>query len=207
MRSVRLSKYYMKDKYGRDLSTPEAFKKIITRLYNYLLDLEICLLEICGWIPIHSVRNNIYRLAGIKIGNGSTIHTGCRFYQPENISIGSDTSVGDRCFLDGRAKLSIGSHTSIASQVLIYNSEHDINDEWFGAIEQPVMIGNYVFVGPRAVILPGVNIGDGAVIAAGAVVSKDVPKGEIYGGVPAKKIADRRLADYHYRLGRHRLFQ
>ena len=133
--------------------------------------------------------------------------TPSQFYQPENISIGVDTSVGDRCFLDGRAKLSIGSHTSIASQVLIYNSEHNINDEWFGANEQPVVIGDYVFIGPRAVILPGVHIGDGAVIAAGAVVSKDVSNGEIVGGVPAKKIADRQLRDYHYRLGRHRLFQ
>ena len=197
----------MKDKYGRDLSAPEASKKILVRLYNYLLDLEIYLLEICGWIPFHSIRNNIYRLAGAKIGGGSTIHIGCRFYQPENISIGVDTSVGDRCFLDGRAKLSIGSHTSIASQVLIYNSEHNINDEWFGANEQPVVIGDYVFIGPRAIILPGVHIGNGAVIAAGAVVSKDVSNGEIVGGVPAKKIADRQLRDYHYRLGRHRLFQ
>ena len=197
----------MKDKYGRDLSAPEASRKILVRFYNYLLDLEIYLLEISGWIPFHSVRNNIYRFAGVKIGSGSTIHIGCRFYQPENISIGADTSVGDRCFLDGRAKLSIGSHTSIASQALIYNSEHNINDEWFGANEQPVVIGDYVFIGPRAIILPGVRIGDGAVIAAGAVVSKDVFKGEVVGGVPAKKIADRQLKDYHYRLGRHRLFQ
>ncbi|MBI5357123.1 acyltransferase [Candidatus Collierbacteria bacterium] len=197
----------MKDKYGKDLSISEAAKKIIIRFHNYFLDFKIYLLELSGWIPFHSIRNNIYRFAGVKIGNGSTIHTGCRFYQPENISIGVDTSVGDRCFLDGRAKLSIGSHTSIASQVLIYNSEHNINDEFFGAIEQAVAIGDYVFIGPRAVILPGVHIGDGVVIAAGAVVSKDIPGGEIAGGVPAKKIADRQLKDYHYRLGRHRLFQ
>ena len=110
-------------------------------------------------------------------------------------------------FLTGEPNFLIGDHTSIASQVLIYNSEHDINDEWFGAIEQPVVIGDYVFIGPRVVILPGVNIGDGAVIAAGAVVSKDIPKGEVSGGVPARKITDRQLHDYHYRLGRHRLFQ
>ncbi|MBI2309948.1 acyltransferase [Candidatus Collierbacteria bacterium] len=197
----------MKDKYGKNLSNFEASKKILTRLYNYFLDLKIYLLEICGWIPFHFVRNTIYKLAGIRIGSGSTIHTGCRFYQPKNISIGAGTSVGDRCFLDGRTKLSIGNHTSIASQVLIYNSEHNINDEWFGAIEQPVTIGDYVFIGPRVIILPGVHIGNGAVIAAGAVVVKDVPEGEIFGGVPAKKIADRQLKDYHYRLGRHRLFQ
>ena len=197
----------MKDKYGKNLSNSEASKKIIIRLYNYFLDLKIYLLEICGWIPFHFIRNSIYRLAGIKIGAGSTIHTGCRFYQSNKIKIGEDTSVGDRCFLDGRTKLSIGNHTSIASQVLIYNSKHDINDEWFGAIYGEVKIGDYVVVVPRAIILPGVTIGDGAVIAAGAVVSKDVLEGEIVAGVPAKKIADRQLKNYHYRLGRHRLFQ
>ena len=197
----------MKDKYGKNLSNSEASKKIIIRLYNYFLDLKIYLLEICGWIPFHFIRNSIYRLAGIKIGAGSTIHTGCRFYQSNKIKIGEDTSVGDRCFLDGREEITIGSHTSIASQVLIYNSEHNINDELFRASQQPVVIGDYVFIGPRAIILPGVKIGDGTVVAAGAVVSKDVLKGEIVGGVPAKKIADRQLKDYHYRLGRHRLFQ
>ena len=64
----------MKDKYGRNLSNFEASKKILTRLYNYFLDLKIYLLEICGWIPFHFVRNNIYKLAGIKIGSDSTIH-------------------------------------------------------------------------------------------------------------------------------------
>ena len=197
----------MKDKYGKNLSNSEASKKIIIRLYNYFLDLKIYLLEICGWIPFHFIRNSIYRLAGIKIGAGSTIHTGCRFFQSNKIKIGKDTSVGDRCFLDGREEITIGSHTSIASQVLIYNSEHNINDELFRASQQPVVIGDYVFIGPRAIILPGVKIGDGAVIAAGAVVSKDVLEGEIVAGVPAKKIADRQLKNYHYRLGRHRLFQ
>lgn len=197
----------MQDKYGRNLSGAEALKKVLVRIYNYYLDLKIYLLEICGWIPSHFVRNNIYRLAGIRIGSGSTIHTGCRFYQPENISIGEDSSVGDRCFLDGRAKLAIGSHTSIASQVLIYNSQHDLSDEYFRATEEEVKIGDYVFIGPRTIILPGVTIGNGAAAAAGAVVTSDVPPRTIVGGVPAKKIGERSFTSFHYRLGRHRLFQ
>lgn len=197
----------MKDKTGRNLTGKEIIGKVIKRLNNYALDLEIYLLELAGWIPSHIVRNNIFRLAGVKIGKGSTIHVGCRFYQPANVRIGEDTSVGDRCFLDGREKLKIGSHTSIASQVLIYNSKHDINDEWFSARNGEVKIGDYVFIGPRAIILPGVTVGDGAVVAAGAVVTKDVVAGEVAGGVPAVKITDRKLKDYHYKLGRHRLFQ
>lgn len=197
----------MKDKTGRELTAKETMEKIFSRLRNCFLDFKIYVLEICGWVPSHIIRNNIFRLAGVKIGAGSTIHVGCRFYQPKGIKIGNDTSIGDRCFLDGRAKLIIGSHTSIASQVLIYNSEHNINDEWFTVRDGEVKIGDYVFIGPRVIILPGVTIEDGAVLAAGAVVTKDVPEGTVAGGVPAIKIGERKLKDFHYKLGRHRLFQ
>ena len=132
---------------------------------------------------------------------------GARFFNPKGVEIGADTMVGDHAFLDGREKLKIGSHVDIASQVLIYNSEHNLDAEDFHAVNEPVEIGDYVFIGPRAIILPGVKIGKGAVIAAGAVVTKDVPNFAIVGGVPAKVIGERKNKDPHYVLGRARLFQ
>lgn len=165
------------------------------------------LLRWTGYIPSHTLRKLVYKLSGIKIGEGSTIHMWANFFDPSGISIGTDTIVGDHCFLDGRDSLMIGSHSDVASQVLIYNSEHDINDENFKAITAPVEIGNYVFIGPRVIVLPGVKIGDGAVVAAGAVVTKDVEPFKIVGGVPAKEIGERKLKDPHYRLGRQALFQ
>jgi maltose O-acetyltransferase len=132
---------------------------------------------------------------------------GAQFFRPSGIRIGKGTIVGQNVFLDGRDRLVIGDHVDIASDVMIYNSEHDINSETFEAINGPVEIGDYVFIGPRVIILPGVKIGRGAVIAAGAVVTKDVNEGAIMGGVPAKEIGLRNLTNYKYRLGRSRLFQ
>jgi maltose O-acetyltransferase len=195
------------DKHGNTLEASQLFGKIKNRIIHYFLDFELLLLWIIGYVPFHFVRRFSYKLAGISIGKKSTIHMGARFYKPNLIAIGEGTIVGDHAFLDGRAPLSIGNHTSIASQVMIYNSEHDITHQDFAAIEAPVNIGNYVFIGPRAIILPGVTIGDGAVVAAGAVVTKDVPARMIVGGVPAKEIAPRKLETYAYRLGRFRLFQ
>ena len=122
-------------------------------------------------------------------------------------SIGDDTIIGEQGVFDGRDKLTIGNHVDIASNVLIYNSEHDINNVAFEATNEPVDIGDYVFIGPRSIILPGVKIGMGAIIAAGAVVTKDVQDFSIVGGVPAKVIGERKLKELHYRLGRARLFQ
>lgn len=196
-----------KDKTGKELSFNEALPKIKNRIISIGLDFQLMFLRWTGFIPSHTWRQFVYRVAGVQIGQGSTIHMWANFYNPENIIIGKDTIVGDHCFFDGRAKIKIGNHVDIASQVLIYNSEHDVHDPEFKAIQQPVEIADYVFIGPRVIILPGIKIGKGAVIAAGAIVTKDVPAGKIFGGVPAKEIGERKVKDFNYYLGRPRLFQ
>lgn len=197
----------LKDRSGRQLTTEAAFGKLVNRLYNYWLDFELMILRWLGHVPFHTIRNLSYRFAGIKMGRGSTFHMWANFFEPKNIIIGEGTVIGDHAFLDGRDKLKIGNHVDIASSVAVYNSEHDINREDFSAKDSPVEIGDYVFIGPRAVILPGVKIGKGAVIAAGAVVTKDVPAFKVVGGVPAGIIAERKNKNPTYRLGRARLFQ
>src|SRR3989344_5789746 len=198
---------FFQDRMGRPLTTTEASKKAVNRVFNWVLDLELLIVTWIGLVPSHLLRLFFYTLAGVKIGRGSRIHIGARFFYPANIKIGEGTIIGDNIFLDGREKLIIGNHVDIASGVMIYNSEHDINSEDFHAISAPVEIGDYVFIGPRAVILPGVKIGKGAVVAAGAVVTKDVTEDAIVGGVPAEVIGERKVKNLHYRLGRARLFQ
>lgn len=165
------------------------------------------LLRIVGYIPSHVIRNFAYFLAGVKLGEGSAIHMGALFYHPAGVIIGKDTIIGEGAVLDGRAKLTIGDHVDIASHVMIYNSEHDINDEYFSPVSAPVTIEDYVFIGPRAIILPGVTVKKGAIVAAGAVVTKDVEEYAIVGGIPAKKIGERSLKNPSYKLGRAAWFR
>lgn len=196
------------DKYGKSLSFYEAKSKIVNRVKNWLIDFKLLLIHMVSLhIPLWSIRKLAFLLSGVKIGKGTTIHMGCKFFEPKNIKIGEDTIIGDRAFLDGRAPLLIGAHVDIASEVMVYNSEHDINDIGFLAINEPVTINDYVFIGPRAIILPGVIIGKGAVVGAGAVVTKNVDPFDIVGGVPAIAIGSRKLKDVNYKLGRARLFQ
>lgn len=197
----------LRDKQGEKLSAAEAGNKIINRISSYFLDFELMLLRWVGHIPSHTFRKFVYSAFGIRIGKGSAIHMWANFFQPNNIRIGKDTIIGDHAFLDGRASLTIGDHVDIASSVMIYNSEHNLESEEFKAREESVEIGDYVFVGPRSIILPGVKIGKGAVVAAGAVVTKDVGDYEIVGGVPAKRIGERKKKNLKYKLGRARLLQ
>lgn len=189
--------------------------KIARRISTIWLEWVTGFLWWCvGYIPSHHIRRFFYRLSGVTIGSGSTIHMMARMYDPRHIRIGKDTIIGEKATLDGRKQLKnskggleIGDHVDIASEVMIWTSEHDIQDPSMAAIEEKVTIGDYVFIGPRAIILPGVTIGKGAVIAAGAVVTKDVDELSIVAGVPAKEISKRHKEALGYKLGRARWFQ
>lgn len=196
------------DKHGRKLSSTAAINKILNRIVSWLQDFNLYIVHaVSTHIPFYSLRSLVFRMVGVKIGRGSTIHMGCKFFNPAGVEIGIDSKIGSDAFLDGRSRLVIGDHVDIASEVMIYNSEHDINDPDFKAINGEVEIGDYVFIGPRAIILPGVKIGSGAIIAAGAVVTKNVESLDMIGGVPGKVIGQRKNKDFKYVLGRARLFQ
>lgn len=197
----------MKDKTGRELAVQEIGIKSARRAKTISSEFLIMLLHFVGQVPSHHLRRAFYRSCGMEIGKGSTIHMGARFYELENITVGNDTIVGEDVVLDGRDKIVIGDHVAIASEVMIYNAEHDIHDKDFRVVTEPVIVSDYVFIGPRAIILPGVTIGKGAVVAAGAVVTKNVDPYTIVGGVPAEKIGERNIAEAGYTLGRAAWFR
>ena len=189
------------------MSQKTTSEKLINRIKTIFTEFVTLKLHIIGCIPFHHVRRLGYRLNGLTIGSGSSIHMHTTFYEASGICIGEDTIVGEKATLDGRGKINIGNHVDIASEVMIYTSEHDINDVHFKAHVSPVVINDYVFIGPRAIILPGVTIGRGAIVGAGAVVTKDVADFAIVGGVPAKQIGERENKNPSYHLGRAAWFR
>ncbi|MDH7568506.1 MAG: acyltransferase [Armatimonadota bacterium] len=143
-------------------------------------------------LPGYALRHAYYRrVCGIALGPGSSIHMHT-FITGTNIRIGAHTAIGRRTYLDGRAGITIGDNVSISPDVQILTAQHDMDDPDFANVLAPVVIEDYVWIGTRAMILPGVRVGYGAVVAAGAVVTKDVPPMTVVAGVPARPIRQRK---------------
>ncbi len=152
-------------------------------------------------IPVQWVRHGILRLYGMEIDRTSIIYMGGEIRSPRNISIKKNTTIGHKCTLDGRGGISIGECVNFSSEVMIWSVEHDLNSPSFGTHEGRVIVEDYAWLSCRSIILPGVTIGKGAVVAAGAVVTKSVEPYAIVGGVPARKIGER-TKDLQYSLGK-----
>jgi len=128
---------------------------------------------------------------------------GCEFRATEKLTIGQGTVIGDRCLLDARNGIIIGNNVNLSSDVHIFTEQHDHRDPLFrcnSTRDFRVLVDDYVWIGPDTTILPRVHIGKGSVIAAGAVVTHDVPPYTIVAGIPAKKIGERNK-DLRYTCG------
>jgi len=148
--------------------------------------------RIIGFIPSHRVRLFFYRyFLNCEIGKRSHVFMEAWFYSRGNFYIGQDSVINQKCKLDNRGGISIGNNVSISSEVYILTGDHDLKSEDFSGRTRPVVIEDFVFVGTRAMILPGVILGQGSAVAAGAVVTRDVPPFTIVAGVPAKPIGKR----------------
>jgi acetyltransferase-like isoleucine patch superfamily enzyme len=132
-----------------------------------------------------------------KIGKDSSIHMGV-FVTGNNITVGDNVVINRRIYLDGRIGITIQNNVSISPEAYIVSMEHEPNDPNFATRGGEVVIEDHVWIGARAMILPGVRIGEGAVVGACALVTKNVAPYKIVAGVPARSIGDR-SRDINYR--------
>jgi acetyltransferase-like isoleucine patch superfamily enzyme len=159
-------------------------------------------------VPSFAARRAWYgTVLGIELGDHVGIFLGCRFwyYTPpqvrrEGCRIGSNTIINRGCTLDLRGGLEIGENVSISPEVMILTAGHRMDDPGFPVELKRVVISDYVWVGSRAMIMPGVTLGRGSVVAAGAVVTRDVRPLAIVAGVPAREVRERAESGLGYRL-------
>ena len=182
-----------------DPRLPHTAQRAVRRVWVLWQGLVLFAITLVGRVPCHAFRRFMYRYVfGVGLGAGSVVHWGTRFFRPSGVTIGSYCNIGNDAFLDGRSGLTIGNCVATGAEVMIYTQQHDVDSRDFALEGAPVVIEDFVYLGPRVIILPGVRIGKGAVVAAGAVVTRNVEAYTVVGGVPATFIRERRRdLDYH----------
>lgn len=140
-------------------------------------------------LPVQWLRLAVLRALGARIGRGVKVMRGTTVLAPERLVLEDGAGVGFRCVLDARGGLRLGRNTIAASDVQFIGAHHDLRT--FEPVLRRVDVADHVWIASRATVLDGVSIGRGAVVAAGAVVTSDVPSMAVVGGVPAKRIGTR----------------
>lgn len=136
-----------------------------------------------------------YRGQMKSVGQRVVIQPGLRMSRPANITIGDDVNIHVNCVMQAQAPIEIGSHTLIAANCTIVTANHALEERGAAALHtierKSVRIGSDCWLGANVTVLPGVSIGDGAVIAAGSVVTRDMPANMICMGSPARPVKER----------------
>lgn len=160
-------------------------------------------------IPIVCFRMWFYRrVMKFSIGKNSYIFLGCTFDDAMYLKMGNNSVINSNCRVDTRGFVEIGDNCSISSNVIILTADHDMDTPDMQGRNKKVILDDYTWIGTSAMILPGVIISKGAVVAAKALVSKNVASFQVVGGVPAKFIRDRKITNnFSYNAGYKRLFQ
>lgn len=143
-------------------------------------------------VPIWIIRKLFYSLSRMSLGGGSVINMFQHFISPSKIRIGKNCHINRYCLLDGRGGIVIGDSVSISYKSAIITGSHNMQNSKFPVKLAPIVIKDFAWIGVGATILQGVRIGKGAVVCAGAVVTKDVPDYAIVAGIPAKVIGERK---------------
>lgn len=173
-----------------------------TKMYLWLkaFAMEYMVNDILPHIPFWNWRRAYLRLLGTKIGAGTFVMKRNYFMNPNLLTVGQNSHINRGCILDARGGIIIGDNVSVSHRVNIMTGSHDMKSDDFCGIFKPIEINDYAWLGVGCTILQNVVIGKGAVVCAGAVVTRNVEDFAVVAGVPAKKIGERtKSLDYKCR--------
>lgn len=174
---------------------------------NLLLVIRNRMLKrMCNMIILYKYRKKWNQMLGVQYINGGGDIVDTRVIGDyHNIVMHENSEINAGSFLVAKEKIEIGRNTGLAYRVTVLTGSginpHNSLKALYPRYTAPVTIGNNVWVGANTTILPGVTIGDFSVVAAGSVVTKDVPSGVLVGGIPAKVIKHLKLPETEESLG------
>ncbi len=212
--ATRLYAYIMRRRFKNKTSTnslddnkdeEEKRKSFVSWLKTWIDGYIRYKLFLLSYFPSHRIRKfvlkNIYMM-GLK--RETVLYYGFEIRDPWNIKIGKSI-IGDKSILDGRMGIEIGDNVNFSTGVKIWTLQHNVNDPLFRCLDEgkKVVVEDRAWISGDCTILPGVRIGEGAVVATGAVVTKNVSPFNIVGGIPAKKIGERNTELIYTNNGMH----
>lgn len=165
-------------------------------IYSYIINFFYLIMEL---LPPF-LRNLIFKLLFKKFGRNCLLDYKTYFRYPSRISLGDNVTINRDCslyasYMVNQVEIKIGNNVALSPHVRIFTATHDYSSLGLDDTAASVIIEDYAWIGGGAIILPGVTIGEGSVIGAGAVVSKNVPPYSVAVGNPARVIKVRTLSD------------
>ena len=152
-------------------------------------------------MPSSALRVRLLRWFGAQIGSGVVIKPSVKVKYPWNLTVGDHCWIGEACWIDNLTEVSLGSNVCLSQDSYLCTGNHDWRDPRFGLRLAPIRVADGAWVGARAMLLPGVALGEGAIAAAGSVVSRSIPAMEIHAGNPAEfrkyRVIGEPLAEAH----------
>jgi putative colanic acid biosynthesis acetyltransferase WcaF len=142
--------------------------------------------------PLHAWRAFLLRCFGARLGAACHIYPGARIWAPWNLVCLDGAAIADEAVIYNPAHVSMGEYAIVSQQAYICTATHDFDDPAFPMVVAPISLGARAWVCARACVLPGVSLGDGAVLGLAAVATRDLEPWQVYAGNPARKLKSRR---------------
>ena len=148
----------------------------------------LCWLLLCRWTPrpLHVWRALILRAWGARLGDRTHVYPGAIIWAPWQLTMGDDAAIADGAEIYNVAPIELGPRSVVSQNAFLCTASHDHRKEDFPLITAPIRLGTRAWVAARAIVLMGISLGDGAVAAAGSVVTHDIPAGCVAAGNPAR---------------------
>lgn len=138
--------------------------------------------------PFHAWRRLLLRCFGARVGSGAHVYAGARIWAPWNLTADRGAAIADGAEVYNPVRIEIGAFAVVSQGAYLCGATHDYRSWEFPLVAAPIVVGPHAWIAARAIVLPGVSVGEGCVIGAGSVVTSDMPAWTVCAGVPCRPL-------------------